>query len=157
MIKEQKTLLRGWKVSFKVYPFGTVKGWANILYATIDKKRRRRYGSRIPAIFFRSKTTKLYICSAVNGNKDYCYTTSSTPLSKTSSIIVQQVQSKKNYQYHYQIFINGKRVLNILNKNAQVFKNVKYYASGPWHNPARVTISHFKLVMYKHKGNIYDV
>ena len=156
LIAQQKTLPRGWKVFFKIYPSGTVKGWANILYATIFG-RRRKYGSRIPAIWFRSRTTKLYICSAVNRNKDYCYTSTPIPLHKTSSITVQQIQSKKNYQYYYQIFINGKRVVNILNKNAQVFKNVKYYASNPWHNPARATINHFNLAVFKHKGKVYNV
>ena len=156
LIKKQETLLRGWKVSFKIHPFGTVNKYSSILHATIGKDHGQA-GDRIPAIWFQPRSTKLYICSAVNGNKDYCYSKSSIPLHRTSFIIVQQVQSKKNYQYYYQIIINGKRILNILNKNPQVFKNVKYYAGDPWWNPAYATINHFNLAVFKHKGNKYDL
>ena len=151
MITQRNTLLRGWRVSFQINPFGTVNGWSNIMHATIGKNIGR-YGDRTPGIWFHSGTTKLHICSAVNGNANYCYNSLSIPLHKHSSIIVQQIQSASNHQYYYQIFINGKRYINLLNKRPQIFSNVKYYASDPWHQAAHATIRHFRLTMYKHKG-----
>ena len=73
---------------------------------------------------------------------------------KASTIIVQQVQSPETYLYFYQVFVNGKQVVNILNDRPQIFNDVKYYASDPWHNPAKATITNFKLVTYEHKGKL---
>ena len=42
---------------------------------------------------------------------------------------------------YYQIFINGKRVVNELNEKPKIFNNVKYYASDPWYVPGKA----FKL------------
>ena len=143
--------MRGWTVSLQINPFNTVNGWPNVLHATIGKDRGR-FGDRTPAIWFHPSTTKMHICSAVNGNKNYCYNSAALPLHKYSTIVIQQIQLGHNHQYYYQIFINGKRVLNILNHHPKVFKNVKYYASDPWYNPAKATIRHFRLSMYNHNG-----
>ena len=149
LIAQRKTLLRGWRVSFQINPFGTVKGWSNIIHATIGKNSGR-YGDRIPGIWFHSLTTKLLICSAVNGNANYCYTSPPLALHKHTTITVQQLQAGHNHQYYYQIFINKKRVTYVLNERPQIFKNVKYYASDPWYPAAKATIRHFNLAMYKH-------
>ena len=155
VIAERETLLRGWKLSFTLNPFGIVKGWSNILHGTIGKNYGRN-GNRTPGIWFIPQTTKLYICSSVNENHNYCYTSAPIPIHKNSLIQIQQVQLESNHQYYYQIFINGKIVLNILNKVPLAFKNVKYYASDPWSNPAHATISNFNLTMMKHKGEIFN-
>ena len=152
LIKEESTLLRGWKLHLQINPFGTISGWGSILHATTGKDNHA-YGDRTPGIWFHSKTTKLLICSAVNGNKNYCFTSAPIPLHKHTAVIVQQIQSGGNHQYYYQIFINGKRVLNVMNEQARVFKNVKYYASDPWYTPAKATIRSFNLAMFKHQGN----
>ena len=156
LIAEKETLLRGWKLSFTLNPFGTVKGWSNILHGTIGKDHGRN-GDRTPGIWFRSQTTKLYICSSVNGDNNYCYNSAPIPLHENTSIQIQQVQLESNHQYHYQIFINKKRMLNTLNKVPMAFKNVKYYASDPWYNPAHATISNFNLTMMKYNGKIFKV
>ena len=75
---------------------------------------------------------------------------------KYSTVIVQQLQAGHNHQYYFQIYINNKRVRYIINEKPRVFKNVKYYASDPWHAAAKATIKHFHLAMYKHKGKIDD-
>ena len=151
LIATRKTLPRGWSLSVTINPYGTVDGWSNILHATIGKNDQR-YGDRTPGIWFIPKTTKLHICSAVNGKLSYWVDTHAIPLHKNSLIRIEQSQSRENHQYYYQIFINEKRVCNILNKNPQSFNNVKYYASDPWFEPAHATISNFKLTVFKHKG-----
>ena len=152
MIATKATLLRGWKVYLQINPFGTIDGWGSILHATIGKDSQN-YGDRTPGIWFHSKSTKLHICSAVNGNRNYCYNSAPLPLHKHSAVIIQQIQLGHNHQYYYQIIINGKLVLNVMNEQARVFKNVKYYASDPWYTPAKATIRSFSLAMFKHQGN----
>lgn len=154
LIAKLKTLPRGWKVSFTINPFGTLAGLSNILHATIGKNNEK-YGDMTPAVWFHSKSTKLHIVSAVNGFKGYTFNSRQIPLHKNSSIQIHQVQSKTNHQYYYQIFINGKKVHDVLNKDPRVFKDVKYYASDPWYNPAHATISNFKLAIFKHKGKFF--
>ena len=46
-----------WKIKFEIYPTGTVSGWSNILHLTIGRNIQY-YGSRIPALWFFSETTK---------------------------------------------------------------------------------------------------
>ena len=151
LIATKNVLPRGWRVSFKINPFGVINDISNILHATIDKDRGKD-GERTPGIWFHKGTTKLRICSAVNGNPNYCYTSLPLALHKESEIVVEQVQSLDDYKYYYQIFINGKRVKNTLNVKPQIFKNVKYYASNPWHIPAKAILTEFKLVTYEHKS-----
>ena len=72
LITQRETLPRTWAITLKVNPYNTVNVLSNILHATIGKDNER-YGDRIPGIWFLPKTTKLFICSAVNGNKNLAY------------------------------------------------------------------------------------
>ena len=151
MIATKDELPRGWKVSLEIKPFAIYGGWSNVLHATIGRDVGR-HGDRTPGIWFLPGTTRMHICSTVNGNTNYCHNTVPLPKDKQNKIIVQQVQNPNNYQYYYQIFINGKKVHEILNQQTQIFNNVKYYASDPWYYPAKATIDKFRLETYKHKG-----
>ena len=142
---------RGWEVSFKINPSAIHGGWSNIIHATIGRDLGR-HGDRTPGIWFLPGTTRMHICSTVNGNLNYCYNTAALPLNKQSTVTVKQVQLPKNHQYYYQIYIDGKKVHEILNESPQIFKNVKYYASDPWYNPAKAFFADFKLITYGHKG-----
>ena len=153
LVRTVAVLPRGWSLSFQVKPFGKVSGWSNILHATIGGNIRN-YGDRTPGIWFHSKSTKLHICSAVNGNINYCYNSPfSLHLFKYTTITIRQVQ-KSNYgnHYFYQIIVNGKKVVDVLNRVTKVFKNVKYYASDPWHHASKASIQNLKLITFKHKG-----
>ena len=153
MVRTVAVLPRGWSLSFQVKPFGKVSGWSNILHATIGGNIRN-YGDRTPGIWFHSKSTKLHICSAVNGNINYCYNSPfSLHLFKYTTITIRQVQ-KSNYgnHYFYQIIVNGKKVVDVLNRVTKVFKNVKYYASDPWYHASRANIRHFRISFFNHKG-----
>ena len=152
IIKQVRVLPRGWRVTLQVRPSGTVYGWSNVLHATIGKNIAR-YGDRIPGIWFNSGSTRLHICSAVNGNKNYCYNSPSLHRYKFTKITIQQVQ-KRSYgnHYFYQIYINGKKVVDVLNRRAQIFRNVKCYAGDPWYHAAKANIKNFKLSTFRHKG-----
>ena len=151
LIATKDELPRGWKVSLEINPFAIYGGWSNVLHATIGRDVGR-HGDRTPGIWFLPGTTRMHICSTLNGNANYCYNTPALPKDRQNKIIVQQVQNLNNYQYYYQIFINGKKVHEVLNQQTQIFNNVKYYASNPWYYPAKATIDKFRLETYKHLG-----
>ena len=152
VIKTVKDLPRGWKISFKLFPFAIVGGFSSVLHATIGNDVGR-HGDRIPGIWS-YPDKRLYICSSVNGNANLCiFTKTALPLFNHSTVVVQQIQSPGNDQYYYQVDINGNRIYDTLNQQPMIFNNVKYYASDPWYNPAKAILTEFDLVTYKHKGN----
>ena len=144
-------LSRGWSVYIKITPYGIRKGWSNIMHATIGGNNRN-YGDRIPGIWFRPGSTRLHICSAVNGNKNKCYESSPLPLRKEATVVVRQIQSWKDFKYYYQIFINRKRVYSIQNKDTTVFKNVEYFLSDPWYVPANAKLGDFKIAILRDRS-----
>lgn len=143
---QKDKLPRGWRVSFEITPFGTVDGWSNIMHATIGGNNEK-YGDRIPAIWFHHKSTRLRICSAVNGNKNYCFSSDPLRMKRASTVIVQQIQYSKDYRY--QIIVNGKEE-SVVNTQTKEFYNVKYYASDPWYIPAKAFVRHFQIKCYDH-------
>ena len=150
----EKKLTRGWNISFEITPFGTLSGWSNIMHATTGGNKDV-YGDRRPGIWFHSETTRLHICSAVNGTKNYCFNSDPLPINKTSTIIVQQIQAEDcGDQYYYEIYINGSKVVSVLNTKPKVFYNVKFYKGCPWYNRAKAIINNFKLERFNHKGEI---
>ena len=150
LLTKVKVLQRGWTVSFAVKPTGVVTGLANIIHATLGENDRK-YGDRTPGVWFKSKTTELYICSAISGNKDKCFISQPLPKNKFTTIIIRQFQ-KKDFKYYFQIFINGKKEFEIINSEPRIFKNVKYYGSDPWHKAAKCILKDFDLKMFSHKG-----
>ena len=77
-------------------------------------------------------------------------------MNKESFIAVLQIQTNENSpQYTYEIFINGVKVLSVFNDKPEKFENVKYYASDPWYQSAKATITDFKVNVYKHTGERY--
>ena len=141
-------------MSFKLFPFANLAGYSSVAHATIGKDSGR-HGDRIPGIWL-FQNTRLYICFSTNANANNCFLAKTTlPLLKNSTIVVQQIQSPDNYQYYFQVDVDGKRIHNTLNEKPLVFNDVTYYASDPWYNPAKAILTDFDLVTYKHKGNYY--
>ena len=157
IIKRVPVLPRGWRLRFQVKPLAVVRGWSNILYAT-KGGNVGHYGFRTPGVWFHSGSSRLHICSAVSGNANYCYNSHALPLHKFSTIVVQQVQRRRMYgnryyghRYHFEVYINGVRKISVVNTKPLVFRNVKYYASDPWHPASLAIVRKFHLTTYRHK------
>ena len=144
-------LSRGWRVFTKITPLGIQKGWSNIMHATIGGDNKN-YGDRIFFFFFFGVYRFLHICSAVNGNKNNCYDSSPLPLKKEATVVVQQIQSSKDFKYYFQIFINRKRVYSIQNKDIKVFQNVEYFLSDPWYMPANAKLGDFRIAFLRDRS-----
>ena len=105
------------------------------------------FGDRIPAVYIekRSWMERIYFCSAVNGNGNFCRWITVT-LGKQYNITIQQ--SKKGGKYWYQILIPGIRTRRFRNSRPKKFTNVKLYTSDPWYSPFTSdlgTVSNLKI------------
>ena len=148
----KKVLLLGWRVVFHIQPFDIVHGWGSVLHATIGGNIGK-YGDRIPGVWFLPGKTQLHICSAVNGNKNYCKNTKPLPLNKFSTVVIQQIQKAPfGNHYYYQIIINNIVEHDVLNTRPKAFHNVKYYLGDPWYWAARAFVRGLSVVNLAHKG-----
>lgn len=143
VIDRRQGLSPYYDLSFEIRPLGIVSGWSNIIHATIGNNIGK-YGDRTPAVFFLSRTTRLHICSAVNGNVNYCWNSSPLPLLRYSRIRI--TQQEKGNKLYYMIFINKRRMLRIENKRPEFFQNVQVYSADKWYSPSKATIRRYKLV-----------
>jgi len=130
-----------WYLSFDVKPTGTVGSLSNIVHATIGKDSER-FGDRIPGVWFRPGKTELSICSAVNEKKNSCWTSKALPLNKFTNVRVRQVWNPKLSVYELIVELDDKVVHKVVNHGAEIFENVLFYASNPWHTPAKAVVRH---------------
>ena len=126
--------MRAWFVSFEFKPLPVQNEYTNVLRFTAGTENNGKMGDRQPAVFLAEDTTKLYICTGLNGDKDYCFTSEALPLNQWTAVVIKQefVDSK----YMYSIQINGVEVHSAENQNARRYEKVKVYASDDFKDPA---------------------
>ena len=87
----------------------------------------------------------IVVCSAVSEDRNFRRSFHAM-LNKEYDITIQQ--SQIGGRYMYQVFISGKRVINVVNRSPKPFNDVKLYTSDPWY-PAFTsdlgTISNLKI------------
>lgn len=120
--------------------------WSSILHATTGGDNAV-YGDRTPGIWFRPGSTRLHICSAVNGKENYCYDSRPLPMKRYSKVEVIQFQVGKSNKYLFRIRINGKLVKTVRNNMPREFADVTYYASDRWYKPAKAKVKNFILAI----------
>jgi len=136
MIRTLPTIQKEYAISFKVLPTKFSSGWHSVIHFTTGGDLDV-YGSRIPGVWFRPEGGgSLYICSAVNGNKDFCSTPATArpleyPLNELTEVRISQKMDGDDY--FYTIKINGITVVRVQNNQPEVFSNVKVYMGDPWH------------------------
>lgn len=137
LIDEIHTLGQTWQFVIRVTPLSNAHtSWVNILHATIGEDNAN-YGDRTPAIFFKPQSTVVHICSAVNGNRNFCIDSPTPlPLNVVTQIVVRQYLS--NGAYLYQVTVAEQDLFStpVQNNQARSFENVKVYASDPFFNEA---------------------
>ena len=104
-------------------------GWHSLLHLTIDGNIQN-YGSRIPGIF--CYNSRVYNCSAVSGNRNYC---NNVAVQKDLWVDIKISQKRKVSDFWYVLSVGGKELANVKNTKPQEFSNVKVYAGDPWHPP----------------------
>ena len=138
-------LSKQYSVSFQVLPTKFLDDWPNVIHLTIEGNNNK-YGYRIPAIFF-GKTGSIWFSKAVyrNGN-DYFL---SKIFKLGAWITVNIIQFKSGSDYRYQIFLNGEKVHEEINKDIREFKDVKIYAGDPWYPAQPGIIRNFVVTNIK--------
>ena len=132
MIRTLPTIQKEYAISFKVSPTKFAPGWHSVIHFTTSGDVDV-YGSRIPGIWFQDNGT-LLICSAISGNKDYCFNSAPLPLNKFTEVRISQEMDGDDY--FYMIEIGGTEFVRVQNNQPEVFRNVKVYVGDPW-SPAQ--------------------
>ena len=121
----------------------SLAGWRNIVHFTASGGDCCKYGDRIPGVWFQPNTLKLNIVDGhtLHGNH-------ATREMKECDQKVLTLQQGKTYklkmmfeQRSVSVWVNGKVACwGIPREDRKIFKNVKVYASDPWHNPANAVL-----------------
>ena len=126
LISTLSHLSKTYYLSFDVEATEFGSGYQSIIHLTIGGDKAQ-YGDRTPAVWYNSGK-KLYICSAVSGNRDNCYTHPNQAQLNTYTN-VQISQRLENGKYMYRIYIDGERTHEVENTQPKDFTDVKVYVS----------------------------
>ena len=130
------------QIDFK--PTKKLPGWTNLFRMASEPGNNVKVGNRIPAIFFRSNTFKLHVCSAINGNKNSCWNSDTLTEGKLYRLnIVQSLQFTGTYRYS--ISLDGDEKYQTGNTKAQEFKKVKMYLADEYYTPAGAEVLKVKF------------
>ncbi|XP_065652274.1 uncharacterized protein LOC136079791 isoform X2 [Hydra vulgaris] len=135
------SLKKTYSVSFKFYLKSLLEEYRSVIHLTIGSNVEQ-YGDRCPAVWVISG--QLFICSAINGDKNSCITTYQLPLNAWSAIKISQIN--QNEVYKYIISINETVVYSIINTVPQSFSNVYVYSADPWHASSNDSIKDLKII-----------
>jgi len=129
-------------------PKGKVNSWSSIFRLKDSSKDKDccDIGNRIPGIFFRKGSTKLYICSAINGKGNVCYTSKDLPMDKTTNIVVRQVHQYDN-KYRFSVLLDGKEEPGSVKVNTQAleYTDVKMFAGDEHYEPANAELDNIQF------------
>ena len=134
-------------VNFK--PTGTIPNWGDIIQATVWK--RDTYGDRVPLIALWPGSTRLHVCSAINGNPSYCFNSDfNLSINTNYEVIVEQRKSSSG-SYEFSVKINGQPMFtpSFVNNQAEEFKNVRVYTTTPLSRAPKVEINSYSFVNLK--------
>ena len=146
------SLAPAWYVSFEIFPQDVVNGWSDVIHFSTHLNTGT-HGYRIPAVFFRSQTTELFICSTINNNVNRCFTSKALKRHQYTKVEITQRQISTS-KYRYSIHIAGKRVFHTVNSRARYYRNVKVYQSNPWTSQAKALIKNLAYGNLNH-GKFY--
>ena len=133
-------LSKSYHVAFEFKPTTFESGWTNIIHLTTGESCCGE-GSRIPAVWFHSSSTtatknKLHICSAVNGEGNYC-TDSAVVVPRGQWTRVEVLQYKEGASYKYLVKVGSTALLSVTNSKPKDFYNVKVFGADDWSKHAQ--------------------
>lgn len=100
------------EISFQIKPTSITTGISSILHLTA-RSDNHYMGDRVPAVFFYPGTTRLEVCTAIGGNRNYCFTTQrALPMNQFTMVDIRQIKDKLNGAFLFTISINGTQVIS---------------------------------------------
>jgi len=147
-----RTVFPEYDISVDLRITGTVSGWSNIFAFSVDHANHDlihpKNGDRIPAVFLHSGTSKLHICSGINGNNNHCYNSAAMEMDTWFNLRITQTtkhfsSAHANAGSHifYAIYINGEQVYEIQNDAAQTYENVRAEFANGYPNTSSPRVS----------------
>jgi len=121
-------------IQFDVKANSFTNAWQSVIHFTVDNQNINAYGSRNPAVWFHasgSDQSRLHICSAVSGNKNYCY--NSEDITVGTWVNIQIIQRLSDGSHLYEILIDGAVVHSTQNDQPIEVRYAVIYAADPWH------------------------
>ena len=138
-----------WSVSLNLQINSIGNQFTNVFHFTIGSNLSK-YGDRVPAVWFRPRTSRLYISAPINGNADYVFEDHQSGALHLGQSYHLEIHHRylSNGNYRYLIKLDGVEIHSIINKDARQFYNVKLYAGDPWYPPMHGTISDFQFTNF---------
>merc|ERR1711957_678352 len=138
------TTYKNFSMTFKIKPTArSINNYSNIIHFTANNQNYSSIGSRVPAVWFYSKSTRMHVRMGRPGKaNDGCDPKEQLPLNKWSTFNLKLMGKTLT------VSVDGK-VLCVNNNYAKSdpsYKNVKVYAADPWHNNAHARIKDFSYV-----------
>ena len=131
-----------------VTPKGKVNSWTSIFRLKDSAKDKDccDVGNRIPAVFFHKGSTKLHICSAINGKGNDCYNSKEIPMNKKTNIVIRQVHQYDN-KYRFSVLLDGTEQQDSVKINTQAleYTNVKMFAGDEHYEPANAELDNIQF------------
>ena len=110
------------------------QSWVSVFQNTIGGDYKS-YGDRLPAVFFLPSANKMKVAVSINGKsnhqKEFAFTGS--PNSWTKINISQRFIGGR---FLFRVFVGGKKVEEVENRQPKEFEDVKVYAGNPWFEAA---------------------
>ena len=135
-IQEFQNWGRFFTIDFDIMVTNTTNGsggYSNVFRFTANDENVHHgnytFGGRIPALFIKHNQF-FHICSAINGNPNYCQNFD-FELEKQYHITIKQFM--EGGIIWYEIIIDGESRFKIKNTQPKNFSNVKLYGSDPWY------------------------
>merc|ERR1712166_920227 len=131
-------------MTFKIKPTArSINNYSNIIHFTANNQNYSSIGSRVPAVWFYSKSTRMHVRMGRPGKaNDGCDPKEQLPLNKWSTFNLKLMGKTLT------VSVDGK-VLCVNNNYAKSdpsYKNVEVYAADPWHRTALASIKDFSYV-----------
>merc|ERR1711865_1353150 len=135
-------------VSFGLTPTKKINGWANILHVTATGGNCCRYGDRVPAIWFYSRTTRFHMIDGHQrvGN-DECPITQQLPLNKRTNVKIDMRPTQCN------VYFNNKKMCTEKRADRKKFKKATVWAADPWHNVAAAKMYNLRFSSARVEGS----
>ena len=134
---------KSWLLSFEIKPIGIEYGWNNIAhFSSLPVDDCCNYGSRMPAVWFFSGTTRIHV--RFSANKVVGVYNHNENLTQNVFTHIQLMQAPNDHgKYVLSVQIGGVKVYEIENKDARSWNNVDAYVSSPLFRPAKAYVRNF--------------